>query len=73
MVLFAMKKHFPVWLDGWARQQKNVIEVAVRELGVKARLRVPHFWEELFTAVGAAEHGHNALDMRNMSDIFHST
>ena len=40
--------------------------MAVRELGAKVRLRVLHFREELFTAVGAAEHGHNALDMRNV-------
>ena len=40
LVLLAMKKYFNVRLDGWARQQNNVIEMAVREQGGKAKLRV---------------------------------
>ena len=54
LVLLAMKKYFNVLLDGWDWQQKNVIEMAVREQGAKARLRVGvlHFWEELFATVG---------------------
>ena len=66
LVLLAMKKYVNVRLDGWARQQKNVIEMAVREQGPKARLRVLHFGEELFAAVGAAKHGYDALNMRNV-------
>ena len=66
LVLLAMKKHFNVLLDGLARQQKNVIEIAVREQGVKARLCVLHFGEELFATVGAAKHGYDALNMRNV-------
>ena len=39
--------------------------MAVREQGAKARLRGPHFGEELFATVGAAKHGYDALNMRN--------
>ena len=46
---------------------KNVIEVAVRELGAKVRLHVLlHFGEELFATVGAAKHGYYALNIRNV-------
>ena len=44
----------------------NVIEMAVQEQGAKARLRVIHFGEELFATVGAAKHGCDALNMRNV-------
>ena len=40
--------------------------MAVREQGANARLRVLHFGEELFAAVGAAKHGYDALNMRNV-------
>ena len=66
LVLLAMKKYFNVRLDGRDRQQKNVIEMAVREQGAKARLRVIHFREELSATVGAAKHGYDALNMRNV-------
>ena len=66
LVLLAMKKHVNVRLDGRARQQKNVIEMAVREQGVMATLRVLHFGEELFATVGAAKRGYDALNMRNV-------
>ena len=66
LVLLAMEKYFNVRLDGWARQQKNVIEMGVREQGAKARLFVLHFGEDLFATVGAAKHGHGALNMRNV-------
>ena len=42
------------------------IEMAVREQGAKARLRVLHFGEELFATIGAAKHGYDALNMRNV-------
>ena len=67
LVLHAMNKYFNVLLDGLARQQKNVIEIAVREQGVKAILCVLHFGEELFATVGAAKHGYDALNMRNVN------
>ena len=38
LVLLPIKKYVNVRLDGWARQQKNVIEIAVREQRAKARL-----------------------------------
>ena len=44
----------------------NVIEMAVQEQGAKARLCVLHFGEELFATVGAAKHGCDALNMRNV-------
>ena len=34
--------------------------------GAKARLRVHHFGEELFATVGAAKHGCDALNVRNV-------
>ena len=37
-----------------------------REQGAKARLRVLHFGEELFTTVSAAKHAYGALNMRNV-------
>ena len=40
--------------------------MAVREQGAKARLCVLHFGEELFATVGAAKHGYDALNMRNV-------
>ena len=40
--------------------------MAVREQGGKARLRVLHFGKELFATVGAAKHGYDALNMRNV-------
>ena len=40
--------------------------MAVREQGVKARLRVLHFGKELFATVGAAKHGYDPLNMRNV-------
>ena len=40
--------------------------MGVREQGAKARLRVLHFGKELFATVGAAKHGHGALNMRNV-------
>ncbi len=42
------------------------MEMAVREQGAKARLRVLHFGEELFATVGATKHGYDALNMRNV-------
>ena len=60
-----MEKDINVRLDGWAWQEQNVIQMAVREQGAKARLRVLHFGEELFATVGAAKHGYDALNMRN--------
>ena len=49
LVLLAMKKYFNVPLDGRARQQKNVIEMGVREQGAKARLCVgpTSFWRRV--------------------------
>ena len=38
--MFATKKYVNVRLDGWARQQNKVIEMAVREQEAKAKLRV---------------------------------
>ena len=64
IMLLDMKKYFNVRFDGRARQQKNVIEMAVREHGAKARLRVLHFGAELLPTVGVAKHGHG-LSMRN--------
>ena len=60
LVLLAMKKY--------ARQQKNVIELAVREQGAKARLHVGllHFGEELFATVGDAKHGYSGWRMRKV-------
>ena len=66
LVLLAMKKYVNVRLDGCARQQKNVIEMAVREQRAKARLRVLHFGDDLFATVSAAKHGYDALNMRNV-------
>ncbi len=40
--------------------------MAVGKQGVKARLRVLHFGEELFATVGDAKHGYGALNMRNV-------
>ena len=40
--------------------------MAVREQGAKATLRVLHFGEEPFTTVGAAKHGYDLLNMRNV-------
>ena len=40
--------------------------MAVREQGATARLRVLHFGEEMFATVGAAKHGYDALNMRNV-------
>ena len=40
--------------------------MAAREQGAKARLRVLHFGEELFATVGAAKHGYDAMNMRNV-------
>ena len=65
-MLLAMKKYVNVRLDGCARQQKNVIEMAVREQGAKARLRVLHFGDDLFATVSAAKDGYDALTMRNV-------
>lgn len=45
LVLLSVKKCFDVWLDECGRRQKNVIEVAVQELGAKVRLCVLHFGE----------------------------
>ena len=58
-----MKKYVNVRLDWWPRQQ-NVIEMAVREQGAKARLHVLHFGNDLFARVTAAKHGYDALNMR---------
>ena len=44
----------------------TVIEMAVREQGAKARLCVLHHGEGLFATVGAAKHGYDALNMRNV-------
>ena len=33
---------------------------------MKARLRVLHFGKERFATVGAAKHGYDALNMRNV-------
>ena len=44
----------------------TVIEMAVREQGAKARLCVLHYGEGLFATVGAAKHGYDALNMRNV-------
>ena len=65
MVLLAMKKYFIVRPDGGARQRKNVIEMAVREQGANAILRVHHFGEELFATVGATKHCYDALNKCN--------
>ena len=65
LVLLAMKKYVNVRLDGWARQQKNVIEMTVRVQAAKEKLRVLHFGQELFATVGAAKHGYDALNVRN--------
>ena len=40
--------------------------MAVREQGANARLRVLHFGDELFATVGAAKHGYDALNKRNV-------
>ena len=40
-----------------------------REQGAKGRLRALHFGEELFATVGAAKHGYDALNMRNVFRI----
>ena len=40
--------------------------MGVREQGAKARLCVLHFGEGLFATVGAAKHGHGALNMGNV-------
>ncbi len=61
-----MKKYFNVRLNGCARQQKNVIEMALGEQGAKARFRVLHFGEQLFATAGDAKHGYGALNMRNV-------
>ena len=42
------------------------MEMAVREQGAKAILRVLHFGEELFGTVVAAKHGYDALNMSNV-------
>ena len=65
LVLLAMEKYVNVRLDGWARQQKNVIEMTVRVQGAKEKLRVLHLGQELFATVGAAKHGYDALNVRN--------
>ena len=64
-MLLDMKKYFNVRFDGRARQQNNVIEMAVREHGAKAILRVLHCGAELLPTVGVAKHGHGTLNMRN--------
>ena len=43
--------------------------MAVRQHGAKARLRVLHFGEELLATVGAAKHGYDALNMRNVAHL----
>ena len=45
--------------------------MAVREQGATARLRVLHFGEEMFATVGAAKHGYDALNMRNVFRKIH--
>ncbi len=40
--------------------------MAVRDQGATPRLRVLHFREEMFATVGAAKHGYDALNMRNV-------
>ena len=40
--------------------------MAVREQGATAILRVLHFGEEMVATVGAAKHGYDALNMRNV-------
>ena len=40
--------------------------MAVREQGAKGILRALHLGEELFATVGAAKHGYDALNMRNV-------
>ena len=65
-MLLAMKKYANGRFHGCARQQNNGIEMAVREQGATARLRVLHFGEEMFATVGAAKHGYDALNMRNV-------
>ena len=52
--------------NGSARKQNNVMEMAVREQGAKAIIRVLHFGEELFGTVVAAKHGYDALNMSNV-------
>ena len=66
LVLLAMKEYVNVRLDGRARQQNNVNEMAVREQGAMARLRVLQFGEELFATVGAAKPDYDALNMHNV-------
>ena len=66
LVLLAMEKYFNVRLDGWDRQQNNVIEMAVRKQEAKAILCKLHFEEELFATVGATKHGYDASNVRNV-------
>ena len=40
--------------------------MVVREQGAKGILRALHLGEELFATVGAAKHGYDALNMRNV-------
>ena len=40
--------------------------MALQEQGAKARLRVLHFGEDMFATLGAAKHGYDALNMRNV-------
>ena len=40
--------------------------MVVQEQEAKARLRVLHIEEEMFATVGAAKHGYDALNMRNV-------
>ena len=40
--------------------------MAVQEQGANARLRVLHFGEDMFPTLGAAKHGYDALNTRNV-------
>lgn len=67
LVLLAMKC-FNVRLGGWGRQQNNVTEVEVWELGAKSRLIVLHYGEEqLTTVVGARQGKYSNLTSDNWS------
>lgn len=66
LVLLSIE-YFIVWVEGWCEQQKNVIAVAVSELGGKATLR-DFILEKSCSqqTVGAAKDGHYALKMQKV-------
>ena len=48
------------------RQQKNVIDMDVREQGAKESRCVLHFGEDMVVTIGATKHGYDALNMHNV-------